>query len=92
MRIVKPGSIPSWFERHYNKDKHHAALLAHSEIKSTREAYAYSDYDEFAINPLTFETESQSQNQPYTILFLYPKLQEKKASDAQRETRVKVIE
>lgn len=91
MRLVKPGKIPSWYKRQYNKDAHHAALLAHTEIKSTREAYAYSDYDEFAINPLTFETESNPQNQPYTILFLYPKPQEKKAGDTQRETKVVVI-
>ncbi len=67
LRMGKPGSCPPWCERHYSKDNHHKALTMHTEIKSTRESYAYSEYEEFSVNPLTYVREKTE------ILFLYPK-------------------
>lgn len=70
LRITKPGSFPSWFSRHYSKDLHHKALTEHTQFKSTREAYSYSEYEEFEINPYTYEKQKSA------VLFLYPKPQE----------------
>lgn len=72
--LTKPGSSPSWFTRLYSKDLHHKALLEHTEMKSTREAYSYSDYDEFTVHPYSFTKES------VRVLFLYPKPQQGKRS------------
>ena len=91
MRLVKPGKIPSWYKRQYNKDAHHAALLAHTEIKSTRESYAYSDYDRFAINPFSFEKISDEQKK-VAILFLYAKPQERTSGQIKSETDCIVLE
>lgn len=91
MRLVKPGKIPSWYKRQYNKDAHHAALLAHTEIKSTRESYAYSDYDRFAINPFSFEIISDEQEK-VAILFLYAKPQERTSGQTRSETDCIVLE
>jgi len=91
MRLVKPGKIPSWYKRQYNKDAHHAALLAHTEIKSTRESYAYSDYDRFAINPFSFEKISDEQEK-VAILFLYAKPQERTRGQIKSETDCIVLE
>lgn len=91
MRLVKPGKIPSWYKRQYNKDAHHAALLAHTEIKSTRESYAYSDYDRFAINPFSFEKISDEQKK-VAILFLYAKPQERTRGQIKSETDCIVLE
>lgn len=70
LRGVKPGSFPAWFTRHYSKDAHHKALLEHGERKSTREAYSYSEYEEFNVHPYTYEKRKTA------VLFLYPKPQE----------------
>ncbi len=70
LRLGKPGSIPEWFTRNYSKDSHHKALLSHTEMKSTRESYSYSEYDEFEVHPYTFKKEKTA------VLFLYPKPQE----------------
>lgn len=70
LRIAKPGSFPSWFSRHYSKELHHKALIEHTQMKSTREAYSYSEYEEFEVNPNTYEI------QKTPVLFLYPKPQQ----------------
>ncbi len=60
----KRGFFPSWYERRYNKDAHHAQLFR-TGLTSTRLAYASSDYEEFSINPYTFVSE------PTHIFFCY---------------------
>lgn len=70
LKTAKPGSYPQWFMRHYSKDMHHKALQAHTVLKSTREAYSYSEYEEFEVNPHTYEMRNTA------VLFLYPKPQE----------------
>lgn len=76
LALGKPGSIPQWCKRSYNKDAHHQALLTHTEMTSTREAYSYSEYEEFRVNPLVWLSRLSSESQEVKkegILFLYPK-------------------
>ncbi len=68
----KTSVYPACFELHYDKDAHHAALLEHTEMTSTRESYTNSSFEKFEINPFTLNKESTS------ILFLYGKRAEKK--------------
>ncbi len=68
----KTSTYPNCFTLRYDKDKHHAALLKHADMSSTREAYTNSSFEVFSINPLTLE------NQKTSILFLYGKRAEKK--------------
>ncbi|MBE6350023.1 MAG: DUF4080 domain-containing protein [Spirochaetaceae bacterium] len=74
IRSMKVGKFPEWYTRRYSKDAHHQALLCHTKITSTREAYSFSDYEEFSYNPLTVKKE------PCKFLFLYAKKDEKKNS------------
>ncbi len=67
LSLGKPGAIPQWCNRSYNKDAHHKALLTYTDMTSTRESYSYSEYEEFAVNPLSGSAEKVG------ILFLYPK-------------------
>ena len=71
-KMQKTSVFPECFELHYDKDKHHAALMAHTDMRSTREAYTNSSFETFAINPLTLEPT------PTDILFLYGKRAMKK--------------
>ncbi|MDR1747676.1 MAG: B12-binding domain-containing radical SAM protein [Spirochaetaceae bacterium] len=61
----KPGAFPGWFERRYHKTAHEQALRVHTNIQSSRERYARSEYEVFAIHPLTGEERETE------ILFLY---------------------
>ena len=63
----KTSTFPSWYNHIYSKDAHHQALLEYDDMHSTRLAYANSNYEEFFVNPKTFE------RSPSKILFLYDK-------------------
>lgn len=63
----KTSTFPSWYNHIYSKDAHHQALLEYDDMHSTRLAYANSNYEEFSVNPKTFE------KVPSKILFLYNK-------------------
>lgn len=65
IRREKVTDFPAWYIRRYDKDAHHAALLDHADMHSTRLAYAHSAYDVFAINPVTLE------NVDTPVLFLF---------------------
>lgn len=49
--------FPQWYKRNYNKEKHNDALFSKTDVKSTRDSYSRSDYDEFEINPFTLKKE-----------------------------------
>ncbi len=68
----KTSVFPECFSLCYDKDLHHEALLEHTDMQSTREAYTNSSFEVFSINPLTLEKVKTS------ILFLYGKRAEKK--------------
>jgi hypothetical protein len=67
IRRGKPGAFPQWYERRYDKDRHHAALCEYTPMRSTREEYSYSEYEEFDIAPFTLQREKTS------YLFLFPR-------------------
>lgn len=69
VRRVKTSSFPSWYERCYDKEKHRNALESYCNIQSTREAYINSAYEEFSVNPFTFEIPSDEKK--YPVLFLF---------------------
>lgn len=79
-KMQKTSVYPNCFELHYDKDKHHAGLLANTDMHSTREAYTNSSFETFNINPLTLESKETD------ILFLYGKRAEKK-----QETKVIIL-
>ncbi len=68
----KTSVYPECFKLHYDKDMHHEALMAHTDMKSTREAYTNSSFEIFSTNPFTMQKEETK------ILFLYGKRAEKK--------------
>ena len=65
----KKGSFPPWCEHYYNKAAHRSALETHTDFSSSRTAYAYSEYDEYSINPLSPEEDTGKET--YAILFVY---------------------
>ncbi len=79
-KMQKTSVFLDCFELHYDKDKHHAGLLANTDMHSTREAYTNSSFETFAINPLTLESKETD------ILFLYSKRAEKK-----QETKIIIL-
>lgn len=46
----KCSAFPSWYKHNYSKEKHHQALLLHTDMQSTRLEYAHSEYEEFSID------------------------------------------
>ena len=63
----KTSVFPDWYNHVYSKDLHHQALLEHTDMHSTRLAYANSNYEEFDFNPFSYEEKNTK------ILFLYEK-------------------
>lgn len=45
MKLGKTGNFPAWFDRHYDKDKHLAAMIAHEEKTGIRINYRNSEWD-----------------------------------------------
>lgn len=71
IRREKPGTYPSWYIRYYDKDSHRNALEKFTNIRSTRESFTYSAYEEFYINPL--ESRPVWSNNREKLLILYKK-------------------
>lgn len=72
IRQAKTSNFPDWYVRRYDKQKHAKALYDHTNVQSTRESYAYSDYDEFCINPIEFSFSSSVERKCTTsILFIF---------------------
>ena len=69
----KKGGFPAWYEHRYNKENHRLALEQNGGVINARLDFAYSDYEEFSINPVATTTEEQ--NIPCKILFMYPRRQ-----------------
>lgn len=69
IRAGKRGSFPAWYERRYDKTRHRNALENNGGVVNARLDFAYSDYDEFLVNPLTAENIPGGGNCP--VLFLY---------------------
>ncbi len=65
IRREKVTDFPAWYVRRYDKDAHHAALLEHADMHSTRLAYAHSAFDVFDLNPETLAP------QKTPVLFLF---------------------
>ena len=61
----KTSSFPAWYEHRYDKDAHRNALNQHTEVTSTRESYAHSEYETFDYNMENFVCEKSA------YLFLY---------------------
>ena len=61
----KTSNFPNWYNRNYNKENHKEALIRFCNFESTRLAYSHSEYEEFKINPESFEKEETK------FLFIY---------------------
>lgn len=64
----KKGGFPEWYKHFYNKDLHKQALDANDGITNTRINFAFSEYEEFDINPLAQTPESTGKT---SFLFYY---------------------
>jgi radical SAM superfamily enzyme YgiQ (UPF0313 family) len=83
IRREKPGTFPGWYKRQYDKNAHREALeecgvlgnknaagTADGERRfSTRDAFTYSSYEEFSVNPL--DPDPVCDGRTYRVLFLY---------------------
>ncbi len=45
MKLGKTSNFPAWFDRHYDKEKHLAAMIAHEEKTGVRINYRNSEWD-----------------------------------------------
>ena len=61
----KTSNFPVWYNRNYDKENHKEALIKFCNFESTRLAYSHSEYEEFKINPESFEKEETK------FLFVY---------------------
>lgn len=68
IKTGKKGGFPQWYVHHYNKELHRQALEKNGGVKNTRIDFAYSEYEEFNVNPLSDEPEN---TQKTSILFYY---------------------
>ena len=75
----KKGGFPAWYVHHYDKNKHRLALEQNGGVSNSRIDFAYSEYEEFELNPLQQgeiqkNNEDSQQNydrQKTRILFFY---------------------
>lgn len=68
VKTGKKGGFPQWYVHHYDKNLHKAALEQNGGIKNSRIDFAYSEYEEFEINPLS---QGFQKVQKTKILFFY---------------------
>ena len=64
----KKGGWPEWYVHNYDKNLHKIALDKNDGIDNSRVNFAYSEYEEFSINPLQ---EFPENSQKCSILFYY---------------------
>ena len=69
VKAGKKGGFPEWYNHHYDKNKHRLALEQNGGVSNSRIDFAYSEYEEFEINPL-LENKNFS-FQKTRILFFY---------------------
>lgn len=68
IRSGKKGGFPDWYKHNYDKEAHRAALEQNGGVTNARLDFAYSDYDEFAVNPFA---EDVKLCEKVAILFMY---------------------
>ena len=68
IRSGKKGGFPEWYKHNYDKEAHRAALEQNGGVTNARLDFAYSDYDEFAVNPFA---EDIKLGEKVAILFMY---------------------
>lgn len=81
VRSGKKGGFPDWYEHRYDKDEHRMALEANGGIENARIGFAFSEYEEFSINPLIWFNKTDCEDKEKTeiesgkfkILFVYPR-------------------
>lgn len=80
----KTSCFPSWLEHNYDKKRHLDAMIQNENRFGNRIEFAFSEYDEFAINPLEAFPEKTAEkkapassvlesDQCFRILFVYPR-------------------
>lgn len=65
IRRAKTSTFPLWYVRNYSKENHRTVLENNFDISSTRDSYINSAYEEFMVNPFTFNLEKTK------VLFIY---------------------
>lgn len=64
----KKGGFPNWYKHNYDKDFHRNALEQNGGVTNARLDFAYSDYDEFCVNPFEDNVEW---GKNCSVLFMY---------------------
>lgn len=64
----KKGGFPNWYKHNYDKDFHRNALEQNGGVTNARLDFAYSDYDEFCVNPFEDNVEL---GKNCSVLFMY---------------------
>ena len=64
----KKGGFPNWYKHNYDKDAHRNALEQNGGVTNARLDFAYSDYDEFCVNPFEDSVELEKN---CSVLFMY---------------------
>ena len=70
VKTGKKGGFPDWYVHHYDKDKHRLALEQNGGVSNSRIDFAYSEYEEFELNPL-LPVKNNFSFQKTKILFFY---------------------
>ncbi|MBQ5999263.1 MAG: DUF4080 domain-containing protein, partial [Treponema sp.] len=71
VRQGKKGGFPEWYNHRYNKKEHRIALEQNGALDNTRIGFAYSEYEEFTVNPLNID--QKNKNGVFKFLFFYPR-------------------
>lgn len=87
--LGKTSVFPSWFNRNYDKSLHEEALRRNTTITSTRESYAFSEFETFDCNVL--DGDEVEKMTPCSVLFLYPPIRKGEKSNYTTEIRTKMI-
>lgn len=69
MKLQKTSCFPEWMNHIYKKENHLEAMNANEKLFDNRIEFAFSDYDEFSIDPLAEHPEETSGTFKY--LFVY---------------------
>lgn len=69
LKMGKTSSFPKWLEHRYSKKEHLEAMVQHENRFDSRIEFAFSEYDEFTVNP--FAEEPEKTKGTYKVLFVY---------------------
>lgn len=69
VRAGKKGNFPSWYNHHYNKDKHRKLLDENGLLENSRIGFAITEYEEFDYNVLSEMPEEEKGHKELLIRY-----------------------